>query len=102
MNKAVCGFALIGSLALALGGCATVSEADLESLRNEVRTAQETADQALSTARSASSAAESAASDAANAQSTANQARSIAEDAKAASEATDARIDQMFKKAMMK
>lgn len=95
MKKAIGTAAILGALTLALGGCATVTEADLESLRSEVRSAQETADQALSAARSADSKADAA-------QATADEARSIAQDAKAATEATDARIDQMFKKAMMK
>lgn len=102
MNKAVKGSALIASLALLLGGCATVSEAELETIRSDIRAAQGTADQALSEAQAARSAADSASREAASAQATANDARSIAQDAKAATEATDARIDQMFKKAMMK
>ncbi|GAB4356366.1 MAG: hypothetical protein Kow006_23430 [Gammaproteobacteria bacterium] len=95
MKKAVGTASLVAALALALGGCATVTEADLESLRSEVRNAQETADRALSAAQSADRKADAA-------QAAANEARSVAQDARAATEATDARIDQMFKKAMMK
>lgn len=95
MKKAVTGSALTALLALGLGGCATVSDADLESLRGDIRAAQDTASQALSESQTARATADGAARDAADAKATANE-------AKAATEATDARIDQMFKKAMMK
>lgn len=71
-----------------LGGCATTSESDIESLRDEVNQANETAQSA------------SASADAAKAE--AAEARRIAEEAKVdAAEAND-KIDQMFKKSMYK
>ena len=62
-------------------GCATTQQSDLD----EIRTI-----------------AEKAAADAAAAQSRADQAMSTASDAKAQSDATEAKVDRMFKKAMYK
>ena len=71
-----------------LGGCATTSESDIESLRDEIN-------QANDNAQSASASADAAKAEAA-------EARRIAEEAKVdAAEAND-KIDQMFKKSMYK
>ena len=79
--------------AVGLSGCASTSEID--SLRSDVREANETAASAAATAEAARKEAAAAAADAA-------EAKAMAQDAKATSEATDAKIDRMFKKSMYK
>lgn len=69
-----------------LGGCASTT--DLANLRTQVEQAQATAD--------------SASRDAAAAKALAEQAKADAAAANAKSEATDAKIDRMFKKTMYK
>ena len=76
-----------------LAGCASTSE--VESLRSEIRQANDTAANAASTA-------DAARSEAAAASRAAAQANATAEEAKAMAEATDAKIDRMFKKSMYK
>jgi murein lipoprotein len=78
---------------LALGGCATTKE--VEQLRADVK-------QASSAAASAQQTADKAMQEAAAARAAAERAEKAAMDAKAAAEATDAKIDNMFKKSMQK
>jgi len=95
MRKA--SFGLLLSLCLAsllvAGGCATTK--DLEQLRGEVQ-------QASSSAADAKSTADAAMREASAARAAAERAEKAAMDAKAAAEATDAKIDNMFKKSMQK
>jgi murein lipoprotein len=89
------GIVAVTSLAavLALGGCATTKE--VEQLRADVQ-------QASSAATSAQQTADAAMKEAAAARAAAERAEKAAMDAKAAAEATDAKIDNMFKKSMQK
>ena len=87
------GLGLLASVGLAavlmMGGCASTQE--VEQLRADVQqasSAQQTADAAMKEAAAARAAAE--------------RAEKAAMDAKAASEATEAKIDNMFKKSMQK
>jgi murein lipoprotein len=80
-------------LAAGLSGCASTS--DLDKLHSQI-------DQANETARSAAADAAAARKEAAAASAAAADARSIAEDAKATAEATNQKIDRMFKKSMYK
>jgi outer membrane lipoprotein SlyB len=75
---------------LMLGGCANTEqlESDVQSASGAAARAQSTADAALKEAKAARAAAE--------------RAEQAAMDAKAAAEATDAKIDNMFKKSMQK
>lgn len=86
-----------GILAMALmaglGGCASTSEND--ALRSEINQANETA-------RNAAATADAARTEAAAASQTAADAMATAKDAKATAEATDEKVDRMFKKAMYK
>ena len=95
MKRAGLGLIAIASLAavLALGGCATTKE--VEQLRADVQ-------QASSAATSAQQTADAAMKEAAAARAAAERAEKAAMDAKAAAEATDAKIDNMFKKSMQK
>jgi murein lipoprotein len=94
MKRAGFGLMTVGlAAALLLGGCATTK--DLDAVKAETQkasaaaaSAQSTADQALREAQAARAAAE--------------RAEKAAMDAKAASEATNAKIDNMFKKSMQK
>lgn len=79
--------------AAGLAGCASTSEID--SLRSDVSEAKTTAANAAATADAARAEAAAASADAA-------EAKAMAADAKATSEATDAKIDRMFKKSMYK
>jgi len=76
-----------------LGGCA--STGDLNALRAEVDAAKAEASAARADAAAASKAA-------ADAKTMAGEALSAANEAKASSEATETKIDRMFKKAMYK
>ena len=69
-----------------LGGCATTG--DVETLRAEMQQVEAKADAAMRTAEEA--------------QRTSAEALQTAQDAKATSEATEEKIDRMFKKAMHK
>jgi len=89
--KRVAGIVTLAAVGLA--GCASTSEID--SLRSEIRQANDTATNAASTA-------EAARSEAAAASRAAAEANATAEEAKAMAEATDAKIDRMFKKSMYK
>ena len=95
MRKA--SFGLLFSLSLVVlllaGGCATTK--DLEQLRSEVQ-------QVAASAASAKTTADAAMKEAAAARAAAERAEKAAMDAKAASEATDAKLDNMFKKSMQK
>jgi len=94
VKKAKLGLLVSVSLvaALMLGGCATTKE--VEKLRADVQ-------QASSAANSAQQTADAAMKEAA-ARAAAERAEKAAMDAKAASEATEAKIDNMFKKSMQK
>jgi murein lipoprotein len=83
--KRMAGIVTLAAVA-GLAGCATTS--DLDSLRGEIRQANETAANAAATADAARKEAAAASQTAA--------------EAKAMSEATDAKIDRMFKKSMYK
>ena len=91
-NKRVAGIVTLAAVT-GLSGCASTSE--IESLRSEIRQANDTATNAASTA-------EAARSEAAAAARAAAEANATAEEAKAMAEATDAKIDRMFKKSMYK
>jgi outer membrane murein-binding lipoprotein Lpp len=95
VKKAKLGLLVSVSLvaALMLGGCATTKE--VEKLRADVQ-------QASSAANSAQQTADAAMKEAAAARAAAERAEKAAMDAKAASEATEAKIDNMFKKSMQK
>jgi murein lipoprotein len=84
---------MASALTGALAGCASTSEMD--SLRAEVRQANETAQSAAATAEAARKEAAAASADAA-------EAKAMAQDAKATAMETDSKIDRMFKKAMYK
>lgn len=90
LSKLAAAAAVVGLMA----GCSVTSE-QLE----EVRTA---AEQAQAEAAEAKALAEQANAKAAAAESTANGAMQTAEDAKTCCEETNAKIDNMFKKAMQK
>ncbi len=92
--KSLAASAVITSIVL-LSGCASVSKADIDSLRSQVQQAQSAADAAASTAAAART-------EAASATAIAEKAAADAAAAKAQSEATDSKIDRMFKKAMYK
>lgn len=84
---------LVLAAAFVLGGCATTQE--VEKLRTEVQSAKASAD-------SANTKADAAMKEATAARQAAERAEKAALEAKAASEATDAKIDNMFKKSMQK
>lgn len=83
--------------AAALTGCASNASTpdEMATLKQQVADLQEGNTSSMSTAEEALATANEAKADAANALSVANEAKSM-------SEATDAKIDQMFKKAMYK
>jgi len=85
--------ALILAALVGLGGCASTSE--LDSLRGEIRQANQTAQQANETAASAAAKADAASRQAASASQTADEAKASAEEA-------NSKIDRMFKKSMYK
>ncbi len=86
--------ALVGLVSLgSLTGCASTS--GMDSLRSEIRQANETAQQAAADAAAARK-------EAAAASATANEAKSTADAAKASADATAEKIDRMFKKSMYK
>lgn len=89
------GFITICSLTavLMLGGCATTKEVD--QLRSDVQSATASAD-------SANAKADAAMKEATAARQAAERAEKAALEAKAAAEATDKKIDNMFKKTMQK
>jgi ElaB/YqjD/DUF883 family membrane-anchored ribosome-binding protein len=81
------------AVVLGIGGCATTKEvadlrASVQSASDAAASAKSTADAALKEAQAARAAAE--------------RAEQAAQEAKAAAEATDAKIDNMFKKSMQK
>lgn len=85
--------ALILAAMVGLGGCASTS--DIDSLRAEIRQANDTAQQANQTANNAAAKADAASKAAAAASQTANEAKLSAEEA-------NSKIDRMFKKSMYK
>jgi len=95
MKKASFGLmsALCLAVALMFSGCATTKEMD--SLRADAQKASDSAASAQTTA-------DAAMKEAAAARAAAERAEQAAMDAKAAAEATDAKIDNMFKKSMQK
>ena len=90
--KLACGVVTLVALA-GLTGCAGTSEID--SLRSEIR-------QANDTAQSAAAKADAASREAAAASQAAADANAAAQDAKATAQATDEKVNRMFKKAMYK
>lgn len=84
---------LVVSAVLMLSGCATTAE--VEKLRSEVSSA-------TASANAASAKADAAMKEATAAREAAERAEKAAMDAKAAAEATDEKIDNMFKKSMQK
>ena len=90
-NKSMIALPLIAMVAL--GGCASTSE--LDTLRAEIRQANETAQQASATASSAAAKADAASAQAAAASQTADEAKASAEEA-------NNKIDRMFKRSMYK
>lgn len=84
MKTVAAGIALIAVAGLT--GCASTS--DLQSLKDQIATAQSTAD--------------AAAKDAADAKAAAAAAQATANEAKAKAEETDDKINRMFKKSMYK
>lgn len=78
---------------VAMTGCATTK--DLDQVRADVQTAMDRAANAEAAAKQAQSSADAALA-------AANRAEKAAQDAKAASEATDEKIDRMFKQTMNK
>jgi len=84
---------LILAFAVGASGCATTKEMD--ALKADVKTAMDRASAAESTANAARQ-------EAAAARAAAERAEKAAMDAKAAAEATDEKIDRMFKKTMNK
>ncbi|MDO6461467.1 Lpp/OprI family alanine-zipper lipoprotein [Granulosicoccaceae sp. 1_MG-2023] len=98
MKRSTIATLIPAALAVAvMTGCASnASEPDeLTSLKEQVAALKDGNMSSMSTAEEALAAANEAKADAANALSVANEAKSM-------SEATDAKIDQMFKKAMYK
>ena len=95
MRKASLGVLSTLSLVVVLmfSGCATTK--DVEQLRADVQKASDSAASARTTA-------DAAMKEATAARAAAERAEQAAMDAKAASEATDAKIDNMFKKSMQK
>ncbi|MEN8106813.1 MAG: Lpp/OprI family alanine-zipper lipoprotein [Pseudomonadota bacterium] len=87
------GLLVLAVLATGLSGCATTS--DLNNLKAQVDAANATANEAKADAAAARR-------EAADAKALAGQAMSTANDAKASADASQAKIDRMFKKAMYK
>jgi hypothetical protein len=85
--------------ASAFAGCAT---SDVDKLRAELADVSAIANEAKAAGDEAKQAAQAASGAAADAKSAADQAKATADEAKAMSEATDAKIDRMFKKSMYK
>ena len=85
--------ALLVAAMSGLAGCATTSDTD--ALRDEVRQANQTAQEAVATAEAARKQAAQASQDAA-------EARAMAEAAKASADESNEKIDRMFKKSMYK
>jgi uncharacterized protein (DUF3084 family) len=87
-------------LPLGLAGCATTS--DLNKVAAKADAAQSTANEALAKANAAQNTGNEALSKASAAQSTADQAMSTANAANQKAEEANAKVERMFKKAMMK
>jgi hypothetical protein len=109
MNKMITNSMKAGALALVLvaaSGCQTkqIDEAKAAAAKaqQDAAAAQSTANQALSTANSAASSAAAAKSAADNAQSTANQALQAAQTAQSGVDATNQKLDRMFKQSVSK
>jgi copper homeostasis protein CutC len=86
--------ALAGGIAI-LSGCAGVTAEQLDAVRSTAQAAQMAANNAQNSADQAKQAA-------ASAQSTANEALKTAQDAQAAVDATNQRLDRMFKQSQQK
>jgi len=97
----------VGAVALVLvaaAGCATTKDVDAakaaaQKAQQDAAAAQATANQALQAAQAAAAAAKSAPD---NAQSTANQALQAAQAAQAGVDATNQKLDRMFKQSVSK
>jgi hypothetical protein len=109
MNKTVANTLKAGAIALVVltaSGCQTklIEEVRAQAVKagQDAAAAQATANQALTAANAASGSAGAAKSAADNAQSTANQALSAAQAAQAGVDATNEKMDRMFKQSVSK
>jgi outer membrane murein-binding lipoprotein Lpp len=92
------------AVVVALAGCTDLKpiQAQIDDLKSQVSKLQSEVQGANSAAAQASSQAQSASTAAAGAQSTANQALAAAQAAQAAVDATNEKIDRMFKRSISK
>ena len=97
MNRTIVLKLAAAAAVVGLAGCT-----DLKPLQTEVDAAKASADAAARAASAAQSSASQAAQAASGAQSTANQALSAAQAAQASVDATNEKIDRMFKKSVSK
>jgi chromosome segregation ATPase len=111
MNKTIAVKLAAAAAVFALAGCTDLKplQADIDSLKQQVAklqtdvaAAKASADAASQAANGAQSAATQAAQAASAAQSTANQALSAAQAAQSSIDATNEKIDRMFKKSVSK
>ena len=110
MNKIISNTVRAGAVALVMltaVGCQSTKALDevrvlAQKAERDAAAAQATANSAATSANGANSAAAAAKSAADNAQSTANQALQAAQTAQAGVDATNEKIDRMFKKSMSK
>ncbi|MGA2023736.1 MAG: alanine-zipper protein [Steroidobacteraceae bacterium] len=111
MNKSIVVKLAAAAAVIGLAGCTDLKplQADIDSLKQqvgklqtEVDAAKASADAAARAASAAQSSASQAATAASGAQSTANQALSAAQAAQASVDATNEKIDRMFKKSVSK
>jgi len=111
MNKSIVVKLAAAAAVVALAGCTDLKplQADIDSLKQqvsklqtEVEAAKASADSASRAASAAQSSANQAAQSAQAAQSTANQALSAAQAAQSSVDATNEKIDRMFKKSVSK
>jgi hypothetical protein len=103
MKKTIANTLKVGAAALflvAASGCATTK--DVEAAKAAADSAAQAASAAQKAADAAASAASSAKSSADSAQSTANQALQAAQSSQACCDATNEKIDRMFKKSVSK
>jgi len=111
MNKSIVVKLAAAAAVVALAGCTDIKplQADVDSLKQqvsklqtEVEASKASADSASRAASAAQSSANQAATAAQGAQSTANQALSAAQAAQSSVDATNEKIDRMFKKSVSK
>ena len=111
MNKTIVVKLVAAAAVVALAGCTDIKplQADIDGLKSqvaklqtEVDAAKASSDAAARSASAAQSSANQAAQAASGAQSTANQALSAAQAAQSSVDATNEKIDRMFKKSVSK